>query len=242
MRTRLTSDPANEASPIWSPDGRQISFDSDRKDGTGLYQKASSGAGVEELLLRSDSGNARAFSWSVDGSYLLYQTAGARVSGRACCDLQILPLSGDKKPRAFLENPFIKLRAKFSPDGRWVAYESNESGTRNEIYVVPFPKPDSKFLVSTAGGAWPRWRRDGKEIFYLDPNRRLMVADVDGRGPSFKVGAVRPLFAIDAPLVARSAYDVSPDGQRFLVNVLREQSAAPAPLTVVSNWTATLKK
>jgi dipeptidyl aminopeptidase/acylaminoacyl peptidase len=238
VRTRLTSDPASEFVPIWSPDGRQIAFDSDRKDRPGLYRKSSSGVGTEELLLRADRGNVRSFNWSSDGRYLLYQTARPQL--RLCCDLWILPLDRGQ-PRAFLESAASKIRAKFSPDGRWVAYESTESG-RAEVYVVPFPKPESKALVSVAGGTQPRWSRNGKEIFYVDPERRLMAAAVNGSGESFTVGAVTPLFAIDTPTLGRYGYDVSPDGQRFIVNAVREQAAGPAPVMVVTNWTSALKK
>ena len=129
---------------------------------------------------------------------------------------------------------------KFSPDGRWIAYASGESG-RNEVYVAPFPGPGGKWLVSTAGGTWPRWRRDGTEIFYLALDNQLMAATVNGKGSSFEVGAVKPLFQTHALNAARYPYDVSTDGQRFLVNTAPVQTTA-APITVVLNWTAGLKK
>ena len=151
-----------------------------------------------------------------------------------------MPLGGDRKPFPFLQTPFTKARARFSPDGRWVAYQSNES-TRNEVWVAPFPKADSKWLISTAGGDYPRWRRDGREIFYLDPDNRLMAAEVDGQGAAFKVGAVKPLFTINSPN-QQYAYDVSTDGQRFLVNTFPEQQDTSTPITVVMNWQAALSR
>ena len=132
-----------------------------------------------------------------------------------------------------------------SRDGRWIAYASDESG-RNEVYVAPFPGrggAPSKWQISTTGGTQPRWRSDGQEIFYLGPDMKVMAAAVKGQGSAFEVGAVRPLFDTRAPrtINPRSAYDVSPDGQRFLVNTLAEQ-AAPAPITLVVNWPALLKR
>lgn len=147
-----------------------------------------------------------------------------------------LALFGDRKPFAFIEAPFFELASQFSPDGHWVAYNSNETG-RSEVYVVPFPGPGGKVLVSTAGGDNARWRRDGKEIFYLERNT-LMAAGVATNGSRFEVRAVQRLF--DVPTVdGYWPYDVTPDGQRFLVNTL--ESEVP-PLTIVVNWPAALKK
>ena len=148
----------------------------------------------------------------------------------------VLPLKGDRKPFPFIESPFFDLGSQFSPDGRLLAYNSNESG-RSEVYVVPFPGPGGKVRISTAGGDNARWRRDGKEIFFLAWNT-LMAAEVTANGSRFDVGAVQRLFEV--PMVnGYWPYDVSPDGQRFLVNTLEE---AVAPLTVVVNWPAGLKK
>jgi Tol biopolymer transport system component len=236
VRTRFTSDPQNDSVPIWSPDGRTISFDSNRSGNGDLYQKATGGVGTEEAILQAE-GNQRSFSWSGDGRYLLYQNT---VAG-ATPDLWVLPLFGDRKPFPFLETPFTEYRARFSPDGRWVAYSSNESG-RTEVYVAAFPKPESRALISTAGGTWSRWRRDGKEIFYVDLNNTLMAVEVDGSGSTFRVGTARPLFQT-RPTGAGYRYDVTADGQRFLVNSLPEQAeASSVPITVVVNWTAGLRK
>jgi tricorn protease-like protein len=237
IRTRLTSDPANEIAPAWAPDGSRIVFSSNRDGNYDLFWIASSGVGLEEAILTAD-GNQYSYGWFHDGRQLIYQTPGETA---ASFDLWVLPLAGDRTPVPFLQNPTRKVRARFSPDGRWVAYESDESG-RSEVYVVPFPKAEGKELVSTAGGTYARWRRDGKEIFYMAPDNRLMAAEVIGEGPVFRVGAVRPLFAINPPS-GRYPYDVSADGQRFLVNTSSEVDAASTqPITVVLNWPAALRR
>jgi hypothetical protein len=147
-----------------------------------------------------------------------------------------LPLFGDRKPFPFIESPFFEAGSQFSPDGHWLAYNTNESGP-SEVFVVPFPGPGARVRISTAGGDNARWRRDGKEIFYLAGNT-LMAAAVTANGSRFDVGAVQRLF--DVPMVdGYWPYDVSPDGQRFLVNTL---DGAVAPLTVVVNWPAGPKK
>jgi hypothetical protein len=154
-------------------------------------------------------------------------------------DLFLLPTFGDRKPLPFLNTQFNESEGKFSPDGRWIAYQSNESG-RNEVYVAPFPGPGGKWQVSTGGGLQPRWRRDGSEIFYIDPRGNVMAAPVNGKGSSFEIGVIKQLFAARTKPIRRS-YDVSADGQRFLINTLPEQMMS-APITVVVNWTAGLKK
>jgi WD40 repeat protein len=236
LRTRFTFDPADEWTSLWSPDGSRVVFNSRRKGRLDLYQKASSGAGTEELLTENNL-DKYAQSWSPDGRFILYSTSSG---GAGTNDLFVLPLSGDRKPIPFLTTQFNEYAGQFSPDGRWVAYTSNESG-RTEIFVAPFPAPGGKWQVSTAGGIRARWRRDGAEIYYLAPDNKLMAASVNGRGSSFEVGVVKPLFDIRAVPVQRYPFDVSADGQRFLINTLPEQ-ASSAPITVVLNWTAGLQK
>ena len=147
LRTRFTFGPADELGPIWSPDGSRIVFNSRRKGHLDLYQKASSGAGTEEVLLE-DNLDKYPTSWSPDGRFILYSSFGGPTGN----DLFVLPLSGDRKPFPFLQTQFNEAFGQFSPDGRWVAYASNESG-RNEVYVAPFPGPGGKWQVSTG------WRR-----------------------------------------------------------------------------------
>ena len=159
-------------------------------------------------------------------------------------DVWVLPLAAEAKPSPLLHTPSNEGRTQFSPDGRWVAYSSDESG-RMEIYVIPFhPKggaPGGKRQVSTAGGNSALWRRDGKELFYIAPDKTLMAAEVGAKGGTFEACQVRPLFG---GLITGSSlyYDVASDGQRFLAVVPPEQSTNAEPLTVVLNWTAGLKK
>ena len=231
VRTPLTVS-GRASQPIWSPDGQRVVFASQLD----LYQKLSSGEGAEELLLASDVRKAPE-SWSPDGRFLLYATRGTTRSTSLTNspDLWVLPLFGDRKPFPFIESPFFEAGSQFSPDGHWLAYNTNESG-QSEVFVVPFPGPGARVRISTAGGDNARWRRDGKEIFYLAGNT-LMAAAVTANGSRFDVGAVQRLFEV--PMVdGYWPYDVSPDGQRFLVNTLE---GAVAPLTIVVNWPAGLK-
>ena len=235
IRTRFTFDQAEENQAIWSPDGSDVIFNSNRAGNSDVYRKASNGAGSEEVI-QADSISLFPLSWSRDGRFVLY----SRLNSGLTNDLWVRPLDGDRKPFPFLQTPFNEYPAAFSPDGRWIAYASNESG-RSEVYVMPFPGPGGKWQVSTAGGSYPRWRRDGAELFYLAADNRLMAATVNGQGSGFEVGAVRPLFATRARTARRYMYDVSADGQRFLINTLVEE-AALEPITLVVNWTAGLRR
>jgi serine/threonine protein kinase/Tol biopolymer transport system component len=234
LRTRFTFDRGDEWTSIFSRDGGRIVFNTRRKGPLDLYVKASNGVGPEEELV-ADALDKIPFDWSVDGRFVLF---GASTANNGA-DLWVLPLDGDRKPLPFLQTPFWDGPARFSPNGRWIAYGSNESG-RNEVYVAPFPRREGKWQISTAGGYLPRWRRDGKELFWLAPDGKLMAATVHGEGSAFAVDEVRPLF--DTRLGGlRYAYDVSPDGQRFLVNTIVEDAQA-APITLVVNWPALMKK
>jgi Tol biopolymer transport system component len=219
---------------IWSHDSRHVVFASTQKGPRDLFQRASNGAGPENVL-RADDTEKYPESWSHDGRFLLYNSTTPKSNH--FYDLWVLPLFGDRKPFPFIPpSPSLELGSQFSPDGRWVAYNSNESG-RSEVYVVPFPGPGARVLISTAGGDNARWRRDGKEIFYL-ANNTLMAARVTANGSRFDVGAVQRLFEVTM-VDGYWPYDVSADGQRFLVNTL---DGAVAPLTIVVNWPAGLKK
>jgi serine/threonine protein kinase/Tol biopolymer transport system component len=247
IRTKFTFGPGSVTAPIWSPDGSQVVFLDSLKGGVDLYQKASSGAGSESVLLE-DNFVKFPESWSLDGRFISYYIYGP-TSASNRNDVWILPLVGERKPFPLTQSPFTEYRSQFSPDGRWIAYASNESG-RFEVYVVPFtPGPASwaaasgtasgKWQVSTTGGNEPRWSHDGKEIFYIAANK-LMAAAVTANGVPFKVNAVRPLFTV-RPHVGQGVYDVSQDDQHFLVNTVADH-AEIAPLTLVVNWPAALKK
>ncbi|MDO8795816.1 MAG: protein kinase [Vicinamibacterales bacterium] len=255
LRTRFTFDPSDEMDAIWSPDGSRLIFTSARKGTQDLYQKASTGAGAEDVLLADSVNNKYPSSWSSDGKFVLYHIGNA--NSQTGNDLWVLPLFGDRKPTPVLQVPFNQISGRFSPDGRWIAYTSNESG-RVEVYVMPFAGATSgaarstensggKWQVSSTGGTVPRWRRDGKELFYLSADNKLMAATVNGQGSAFEVGAVHALFEVHRRLAgylgygAGSNYDVSPDGQRFLVNAA-VSGQTTAPITLIVNWTAALKK
>ena len=235
LRTRFTFG-QEEVASAWSPDGSWVVFNSRRKEHLDLYQKASSGASTEELLL-ADNLEKFPESWSRDGRFILYSCSG----GPTNYDLFVLPLAGERKPVPFLQTPFNERQGRFSPDGRWVAYVSDESG-RDEVYVTPFPNAGSKWQVSTAGGNLPRWGHDGNEIFYVVLGGKVMAATVNVKGGNFEVGAVRQLFQTRiAGAAGVGNYELSPDGQRFLIVTAPEQALSP-PITLVQNWTAELKK
>jgi serine/threonine protein kinase/Tol biopolymer transport system component len=237
LRTRFTFDPAAENEAVWSPDGAQIVFNSSRKGHFDLYRKPSNGTGTEELLY-ADTRDKFPLSWSPDGKALIYYTQGDPQTG---LDLWILPnpLGKPDMARPLFRTQFNEVNGQFSPDGKWIAYESDESG-RYEIFVVPFPGPGGKRQISAGGGSYPRWRRDGREIFYVGPDNRLRAAEVSFKGGTLETGEARPLF-VPVRTGIGYAYDVSADGQRFLTIGLPEQPNSQ-PLTLVQNWMAGLKK
>ena len=197
--------------------------------------KPSTGQGEEKVLLKSNEGRVIASDWSRDGKLLAYSL---RTKGG--WDALVLPASGDGKPIPIARTPFNEIWPSFSPDGRFVVYQSNESG-RAEIYVQTFPNASGKWQVSTAGGVDPSWRSDGKEIFYRAPDQKLMEVDVQA-GETFQAGIPRSLFlARIPPGASRNRYVASADGQRFLfVAPLGRESMTPT--TVVLNWFAELAK
>jgi serine/threonine protein kinase/Tol biopolymer transport system component len=242
--SRFTFDPGFDRWPVWSPDGGNIVFDSDRKGVFNLYIKPSNNAANEQLLLES-AYSKFASDWSRDGRFILYHSFGPQTSR----DIWVLPLGGDRKPFVFLKTSFSEAYGTFSPDGRWVAYLSDQSG-RNEVYVRPFAKTaadpstggaGAEWQVSTSGGAYPRWRSDGKELYYIAPDGKLMAAPITINGETLEPGAPVPLFqtrilggGADAPGLQ---YDVSRDG-RFLINTILDEAA---PITLIQNWSPPAK-
>jgi eukaryotic-like serine/threonine-protein kinase len=232
VMNRLTSDPAFDEHPVWSPKGDQIAFRSTRNGTDNIYVKPSSGARGEEALFKAYF----AWDWSADGRFILYGPEDGR-------ELSVMPLFGDRKPFTYLpRSQFIRSSAQLSSDGRWIAYSSNESGQpQTEIYIQTFPNPSGKWQISTSGGIAPRWRRDSKEIFFISPDGKLMAVPLQSTGSVLEVS--RPTFLFDIPIltgVPWPQYDVSADGQRFLVNSVDEGNVA-TPITVIVNWTAALK-
>jgi serine/threonine protein kinase/Tol biopolymer transport system component len=234
--SRFTFDPAWDYCPIWSPDGSRIVFGSNRKSYAypNLYIKPASGARPEELLVESEEMKFPT-DWSRDGRFIVYQSHSPSTGW----DLWVLPMDGERKPFPFLRTEFTELEGRFSPDGHWLAYSSNETG-RWEIYVQSFPEPGRKSQVSTRGGRQPKWRRDGRELFYIAADGKFMSVEVKAH-EAFSVGVPRAMF--DAALVDPNYlnYDVTADGRRFLMNT-RIQDPGSAFFTVVLNWTAGLKR
>jgi Tol biopolymer transport system component len=230
---RLTFGSSNQTHPVWSPDGGRIVFASDRSGASNLYQKSSSGAGSEELLLGSDT-SKYVTDWSPDGRFIAYEKQDPRTG----LDLWLLPLFGDRKPIPFLQTEFNEGQGQFSPDGRWMAYVSDESG-RREVYVQTFPASGGKWQISDSGGTYPRWRRDGKELFYIASDLKLMAVAVQ-TDSTLLAGRPQALFE-PRFFQAMIPYTVSADSQRFLVNTPIEEDNSSS-MTVVLNWMAALKK
>jgi len=236
FRMRFTFDPADDFNPTWSPDGSQIAWSSDRKGVRNLYVKPSSGAGEDQLLLESGADKS-AYHWSADGRFLFF----SQVDPKTGSDIYALPMTPgtERKPLPVIRGQFIQDMARLSPDGKFLAYRSNESG-RNELYVQSFPPVGGKWQVSTSGGVEPWWRQDGRELFYLSGGK-LMAVPVKTEGAQFEAGLPRVLFEVRLPALLRNRYVVSSGGQRFLVNALVEQ-AQQGRITVLVNWPAALQR
>jgi Tol biopolymer transport system component len=224
--------PEGSLLPVWSPDGRHIAFGSTRDGGFNLYQKASNGAAQDEALDTAARHKGPA-DWSRDGRYIIETVRDHAI--------WVLPLFGDRKPFPYLDAEFDVPRAKLSPNGQLLAYMSNET-KRFEIYVQTFPNRGGKWMVSTDGGGMPVWSRDGKELFFIGADRRMMAVEVKsgvGREAKFEASVPKPLFITNLEVASPYVgFAVTQDG-RFLIPTARTFTA---PITVEVNWTAGLKK
>jgi len=236
--SRFTSNPNIDFMPVWAPDGSRVVFASARRAPPNLHQKAVSDARSEELLVKS-SFNSQPTDWSRDGRLVVYAT----LNPKTLWDLWLLPMSPetDRKPVPFLETEFNEHLGRFSPDGRWLAYVSDESGT-NEVYARSFPKGGAIRRISMNGGSEPRWRGNGRELFYLAPDGNLMAVSVKSNA-SLETGAPTVLFKIRIGSTHNAGYDVNytvtRDGQRFLVSTVSEHSNSGST-KIMLNWPAAL--
>ena len=219
-RTRITSGAADENWLVWSPDGQRVAFNSFGAT-LDLYQADAARTGPRDLLLRT--GDAMwPVSWSPDGQRLLVVTNSASTGN----DIWILPLTGDREPTPLFRTPVAENWATFSPDGRWIAYSSSDTGA-SEVYVTRFPATGQRWQVSSGGGTAARWRNDGRELYFVAPDRWLVAAAVDGTGARFEHGPAERLFETRYPYPPFHSFDVSADGQRFLVNTAVASPSAP---------------
>lgn len=220
---RLTFDAVRDTGPVWSPDGTRIVFGSERSGVYDLFEGAVDGTGAEQPVLSSLQPKL-ASDWSLDGRFLAYDLQGAGVER----DVWAMPLEGDRKPFAVAQTQSEERGARFSPDTRWVAYQSNETG-RSEVYVQPFPGPGGKVQVSTDGGSLPYFRRDGRELFFIGPSNRVMAVPITLGDARATIGTPASLFISPGSGI----FDPASDGERFLVDALVEESA---PITILLNW------
>jgi Tol biopolymer transport system component len=227
--TRFTSERDIDTCPVWAPDGTKIYY---RNDGSGLFEKSAAGSGPPRRLLdQFVNGPSQV---SRDGKWLLYFAGGPTRT----LDVVVLPLTGSATPKPVVETAFSEVEPQWSPDGRWLAYVSNETG-RNEVYVQPFPASGERWRVSTDGGRQPLWRADGRELFFVSEERKFYAMAVTAKGAPFD-SAPQYLFEMRANVInTRNSYLPSADGQRFLVNMVLD--TPDPPINVVVNWAAGLK-
>jgi Tol biopolymer transport system component len=218
--------------PVWSPDGAVLAFASNRDGFYNLYVKPSTGAGQETMLFRNEA-NKFIGDWSRDGRYLLY---AERRRGSYISDFWLLPMLGDRKPILYLRGSSDQRDARFSPDGRWVAYSSTESSS-SQVYVQSIPAGSEKVQISTSGGTRPRWRSDGKELYYVDSYGELMAVDVKA-GAHFAADDPKPLFSMSSYI--EHGYAPARGGQRFVM--LAPEDDSSEPLMVTLNWTRAIKQ
>jgi Tol biopolymer transport system component len=233
---RFTFAQSSEDNPAWSADGNYVYYTSTDAGQSNICRKSSGGAGGEEVIARDFPAIDDGIDVSPDGKDLIFLQVGEKSNE----DIWDLPLSGGSKIFPVLNSEFAEFTPRFSPDGHWLAYVSAESG-RPEVYVRNFPSTGSQWQVSAGGGGQPHWRRDGKELFFVAPDRKIMAVDVK-LGTNFTMGTPHALFQSQvSSYAAPNRYDVSADGQKFLVNSLAQESSS-TPITVIVNWAASLKR
>ncbi|MBI4417903.1 MAG: PD40 domain-containing protein, partial [Ignavibacteriales bacterium] len=231
-QTRFTSGLAVDIGAAWSPDGKEIAYASLTAGSSSIRIRSALGGGGDEVLIESRN-RLDVTDWSPDGTVLCITRRGEPTQA----DIWIHPLTGEKKMWEFVKTAYRESDGRFSPDGRWVAYTSDETG-RSEIYLRPYPGPGTATKVSTTGGDSPVWRRDGREIFYISTDNKMMAAEIRVSGSTVVIGTEQELFT-RTPIM--SDYDVFPDGKRFLINRTIEPTGTD-PLTIFVNWTEKLKK
>jgi len=234
LRTRFTFDPADDTWPVWSPDGSRVYFSSSRDGNYGVYAKDVDGAGEVELIYAGDR-DVFPNGISPDGKILVLLATGGDTSA----DIWLLPVEQGAEPSVFRQTEFTEGVGMVSPDGRWLSYNSDESGNF-EVYVTTFPTPGRRWQISTDSGGYAYWRADGKEIIYTEMDGRLMAAAVSANGNTFTVGKVEPLFNIQPPSAGGQSYHPAADGQRFLV-VPSTVQRADTLLNLMVNWPEVLE-
>jgi serine/threonine protein kinase len=240
-RTRFTFGNGPNVGAVFSPDARQVAFMSAREGRFNLYVKPANGASEEQPLLPKSEADRILTDWTHDGKYIVYfegNTSGAQGTG-GDNDIWALPTQGERKPFRVIATPSFDTDGVVSPDGRWIAYDSSASG-RSEVFVSHFPSGTGKWQLSASGGLIPHWSRDGKEIFFVAPDRTLMRVAVRGEGEDFQASTPVALFRSAAVSSPTYTYDLSLDGKKFLINSMNEQGSLP--IVVVVNWKAELKK
>jgi Tol biopolymer transport system component len=230
-RTRFTSGLTSDINPVWSPDGKKIAYSVGRANDFRIHVRPV-GGGNDQLVLQTNE-PVTVSDWSPDGKTLLLDHFGPRFRS----DIWLLPLDGEKKVRELVQTAYNEGESRFSPDGRWIAYSSDETGQR-EIYLRPYPGPGTPLKFSTSGGGSPTWRRDGRELFFISNDNKTMAAEIHYTGSSVEAGTIREIFA-RSPIMAE--YEPFADGKRFLINRLIEP-AETDPVTIVVNWTEKLRK
>jgi eukaryotic-like serine/threonine-protein kinase len=237
-KTRITSGPGFKNGAAWQADGQTVFFSTGLGDASHIYRVKSDGTGTPEEVLQSDGAVSQPSSVCRDGQHLAYVHS---VTGESPTSIWILPLARDRQPFPLLQSQSSQEGPAFSPDCKWVAYRSNESG-QPEVFVTRFPDAARKYLVSIEGGRYPHWRGDGKELFYYSPKREsLMAVNVEEKGQELVLGAPHALFSVPAGPSLGNLYDVTSDGRRFLF-FRPNSSSDDVPLTLVTNWDVELKK